>query len=466
MDIKNDLEQFRNKLNKISPTMCFAKWKQVTLHLHNGFTHSCHHPTAHKIPLNELEQDVSALHNTEFKKQQRELMLKGERPKECDYCWRVEDSKDSDNVYSDRVTKSMQGWADKEQEITQAGSGKNINPSYLEVSFSNSCNFKCSYCSPEVSSTWMEEIKQHGGYPTSTGFNNLDWIDQQKKTPIPEREHNPYVEAFWKWWPDLYPDLHTFRITGGEPLMTRHTFKVLDYVIDNPNPDLELGINTNLVIPNVLLDKLIEKAKRIQGEGCVKEFKIFTSCEAHGSRAEYIRNGLDYNKWLDNCYRVLGEIPDSKLTNMATYNALSVTSFKDFMADFLKLRKEFNTGPERRNPVSFDVSYLRWPPHQTVFVLNREHVKQVEDQVTYMYHNKEHAYWPPLCGNGFYEYEINRMQRIHSVFKANFYKGKQEEITNRQDFAKFVDEHDRRRGTDFRKTFPELEDFYIECKSL
>ena len=466
MDIRKDLETFRQKLNKISPSMCFAKWKQVTLHLHNGFTHSCHHPAPHKIPLEEIKIDVSALHNTEFKKQQRDLMLKGERPKECDYCWRVEDSKDSDNVYSDRITKSIQPWADKEKEVVEAGSTENINPSYLEVSFSNSCNFKCSYCSPEVSSTWMEEIKQHGGYPTSTGFNNLDWIKQQEKTPIPEREQNPYVDAFWQWWPDLYPDLHTFRITGGEPLMTRHTFRVLDYIIENPNPDLELSINSNLVVPNPLIDKLIEKAKRIQGEGLIREFKIYTSCDAYGKRAEYIRNGLDYNKWFDNCHRILDEIPDSKLTNMTTYNALSVTSFREFMGDFLKLRQEFNTGPERRNPVSLDVSYLRWPPHQTIFVLNREYVKQVEDQVTYMYKNKEHAYWPPLCGNGYYEHEINRMQRIYSVFKDNYYKGKQDEVTNRRDFVKFVDEHDKRRGTNFLKTFPEMEDFYFECKNL
>jgi len=466
MDVRHKFQDFKHKLDKISPSMCFAKWKQVTLHLHNGFTHSCHHPAPHKIPLEEIEQDVSALHNTAFKKKQREMMLNGERPKECSYCWRVEDSSANNEVYSDRVTKSMQGWADKPDEIISAGSEKNINPSYLEVSFSNSCNFKCSYCSPEVSSTWMEEVKQHGGYPTSTGFNNLDWIKQQQKTPIPEREKNPYVDAFWKWWPDLYPDLHTFRITGGEPLMTRHTFKVLDYVIENPNPNLELSINSNLVIPNVLLDKLIEKAKRIQGEGCIKEFKIYTSCDAHGKKAEYIRNGLDYNKWFDNCHRVLSEIPQSRLINMATYNALSITSFQDFMQDFLKLRTEFNTGPERRNPVNLDVSYLQWPPHQAIFVLDRSYLDLIADQVTYMYRNKEHAYWPPLCGNGYYEFEINKMQRIHSVFKDNLFKGKLEEIENRRDFVRFVDEHDRRRGTDFLKTFPEMQDFYFECKAL
>lgn len=466
MDERQYFEQFKQELDAISPSMCYAKWKQVTLHLHNGFTHSCHHPAPHKIPLEEIKYDVSALHNTSFKKSQRELMLKGERPSECDYCWRTEDASTNKDTYSDRVTKSLQPWADKKSEILEAGSTKNINPSYLEVSFSNACNFKCSYCSPEVSSTWMEEIKKWGGYPTSQNFNNLDWIKQQEKIPIPQKDTNPYVDAFWEWWPDLYPDLHTFRITGGEPLMSRHTFKVLDYIIENPNPKLELSINSNLVVPDALIQKLIEKAKRIQGDGLIREFKVYTSCEAHKQKAEYIRHGLDYNKWIDNCYRILDEIPQSRLVNMATYNALSVTSFQDFMADFLSLRREFNTGPERRNPVNFDISYLRWPPHQAIFVLDRSYLQTIEDTVTYMYRNKEHGYWPPLCGNGFYDYEINKMQRIHAVFKDAYYKGKPQEMQNRRDFVRFVDEHDRRRATDFLKTFPEMEDFYFECKSL
>ena len=41
-----------------------------------------------------------------------------------------------------------------------------VNPRYLEVSFSNSCNLKCAYCLPHISSSWMKELKQFGNYPT------------------------------------------------------------------------------------------------------------------------------------------------------------------------------------------------------------------------------------------------------------------------------------------------------------
>ena len=463
MDEFQDVKKFSNELDAISPSMCFAKWKQVTLHLQTGHNHSCHHPKTHKTPIEELKQDPSALHNTEFKKSQRALMLKGQRPAECDYCWRVEDSSPNKQVLSDRYTKSYEPWAqDYRDEITKTGTG-NINPSYLEVSFSNVCNFKCSYCAPEISSKWMEEIKQHGAYPTSTRFNNLENVIKQDKMPIPHKDPNPYVDAFWEWWPELYKDLRVFRITGGEPLMTKNTFKVLDYVIENPNPKISININSNLCVPKDILDRFIEKVKRIQGENMIAQFQLYTSCEAKGTRAEYIRHGLEYNQWLDNCRRILSEIPKSKLTNMATYNALSVTSFQEFMQDWLQLRKEFMSGPERRNPVSLDVAYLRWPWHQNIHILPKPYLKMMESQVTWMYQNKEVGDWPPLCGNGWYDHEINRMKRIYFVAKQGPDQSFDVEHA-KKDFVKFVDEHDRRRGTDFLKTFPEMTVFYHEVK--
>ena len=464
MDEFQDVKKFSNQLDAVSPSFCLAKWKQVTLHLQTGHNHSCHHPKTHKTPLEELKANPSALHNTEFKKQQRDLMLQGQRPLECDYCWRVEDSSPNKQVLSDRYTKSYEPWAQDFMQEVLDKRNENINPSYMEVSFSNVCNFKCSYCAPEISSKWMEEIKQYGAYPTSTQFNNLENVERQNKMPIPHKDPNPYVDAFWEWWPELYKDLRVFRITGGEPLMAKDTFKVLDYIIENPNPEIKININSNLCVPKNILDKFIEKAKRIQDKQLIKEFQVYTSCEAKGSKAEYIRHGLDYNQWLDNCRRILSEIPNSKLTNMATYNALSVTSFQEFMQDWLQLRREFMTGPERRNPISLDVSYLRWPWHQNIFILPKPYIKMIESQVTWMYHNKEVGDWPPLCGNGFYDHEINRMKRIYYVAKQGAdqsFNVKQ----SQQDFVKFVDEHDKRRGTNFLHTFPEMAGLYIDTKN-
>lgn len=436
----------KQKLDAIGPGMCLAKWKQVTIHLPTGHTHSCHHPITHKIPVEEVVIDASALHNTNYKKSLRKEMMTGERPSECQYCWNVEDNAKDPNVFSDRVHKSFEPWArNYQEEVLDAGWTKNIAPSYLEVSFSYGCNFKCSYCSPEISSKWMEEIQQHGPFPTSRHYNNLGHFARQNKMPIPEREENPYVDAFWKWWPDIYSTLHTFRITGGEPLMTKHTFRVLDYIIANPNKNLELGINSNLCVPDKLFNEFVAKLKI--AVTCVKSITVYTSCEAHGAKAEYIRHGLNYSKWLASCHVLLSKLPNVHLSIMSTYNALSVTSYDQFLDDVVELKVLYKN--TQRN-VRIDIPYLRNPEFLTMGILTKDFLVYAGESVKYM-QAKEQFFDPK---------EISMMQRVHSLFES-LMSTPMSNLTDWQgDFVRFVIEHDKRRGTNFLATFPEMKPFY------
>lgn len=453
----------KENLDTVSPSFCTAKWKQVTLHLQTGQTHSCHHPATHKIPLEELKDNPSALHNTKFKKQQRKMMLEGKRPKECDYCWRVEDS--NSNELSDRYTKSYETWAQPHiKDIVSKGWNDNVNPSYLEVSFSNVCNFKCSYCMPHISSKWMEEIKEHGPYPTSGRFNNLEHLKNTGMMPIPNREHNPYVEAFWKWWPDVSKDLKHFRITGGEPLLTKDTFRVLDDLIENPKPDLEFSVNSNMCVPDTVFNKFIEKMKIIGSEGKVKKLKIFTSAEAHGTQAEYIRHGLNYTQWLSNIRRVLDEVPNCTFTCMSTYNLLSLFSFDKMSKDLLDIKLEYG-GAGKEIPLILNTPYLRYPNHQAVFIAEPEWCDMyLKPQLAFINNNLEDRYIRGKENMGFYQWEGEMLNRVIDVMNYERYEG-ETLATNRSDFIKFVDEHDKRRGTNFLKTFPEMEQAYHGWKN-
>jgi organic radical activating enzyme len=449
-----DLKSVKADLDAIGPGMCLAKWKQVTIHLPTGHTHSCHHPNTHVIPISEIKVNPSALHNTQFKKNRRKEMLEGHRPDECRYCWNVEDSVKDDTVFSDRVFKSSDPWSWPHfQEVIDAGYTGNISPSYLEISFSYGCNFKCGYCSPEISSKWMEEIQQHGGYPTHLNYNNLKMFEEHNKLPIPEREENPYVDAFWQWWPELYPNLHTFRITGGEPLMTKHTFRVLDYILENPNVNLELGINSNLGVPDKLINDFISKIKTIQEKKSVKSITVYTSCEAYGNKAEYIRHGLNYNEWIANCNKVLSECPGIKLVLMSTYNALSVTSYTNFLEDMLKLKEQYI--PQGKW-VGIDIPYLRNPEFLTMSILTADYLSKTKKSWQFMQDNSKF----------FTPYEIGRMQRVYELFKSQLSNPIPYLIDWRKDFVLFVDEHDRRRETNFLGTFPEMLDFYQFCKKI
>ena len=465
-DLTNENEIYvntKNKLDNIGCGMCLAKWTQVTIHLQNGHTHSCHHPRTHKISESEISRNPSALHNTRFKKLKRKEMLEGSRPSECDYCWNVEDNSDR---FSDRVFKSSEPWSLPHfDEITQNDWRTDFNPRYVEVAFSNKCNFKCSYCAPQFSSKWMSEVEQFGGYDTSSRFNSPEHMNNESTKPFKHNEYNPYVEAFWKWWPDLYNDLDTFRITGGEPLLSKDTWKVLDYILEQkePNKNLKIAINSNLGIPDNLVDKLIDKINKITDEGRVKEFVLFTSADTWGDHAEYIRNGLVFNKFWDNINKILSKCPKVVITFMVTYNALSVLRYNKLIKGVYDLKETYNSSDRYWNSAVFlDTSYLRYPGHQTVQVLPESFAPLVFEQAKYadflstIEFNHTHI--------GYSDIEIQKIKRTYDWMISD--KDPQKLLTLQRDFHIFFKEHDRRRGTNFVKTFPELEEFYNYCGEI
>lgn len=456
----------RDELNDVGPGFCLAKWLQVTLHLHNGQTHSCHHPGTHGIPLKEIAEDPSALHNTRYKKQLQRDMIAGARPNECQYCWNVEDL--PGNQISDRYIKSSEmAWAgsDKIQEIVNAtNNGEPVNPTYVEVNFSNVCNFKCGYCSPKFSSQWTHEIDKHGPYELETiKYNDIDYMKAQGSFPLHHKDKNPYVEAFWKWWPELVKTLKVFRITGGEPLLDDNTFKVMDMLSKYPNPELELSFNSNLGVPKDVITKYINNLKPLIDDNKIRRSVLYTSVDAHGKQAEYGRHGLDYKQWLSNLDRVLTDIPNLKATIMCTGNILSITSFQKLLEDVYNLRiKHYHSN--RLVPLTIDISILRWPIHYNVSILPPEYAKMIEGCVTYMQERQENTNGNPPY-QGFYYFEIEKLKRFIETIKQPLNKAENRQVKDAWiDFKKFVDEHDRRRGTNFLETFPELTEFYKNIK--
>ena len=392
-------------------------------------------------------------------------MLEGKRPPECDYCWRVEDS--HPDSLSDRILKSREPWSKPFlNEISNKHWSEDVFPSYAEVSFGNLCNLKCSYCFPQFSSRIMEEIQQYGGYPTSEDFNNLRHLKKTDQMPIPPNQPNPYVDAFWKWWPELYPNLQYFRLTGGEPLINKNTFQVLEHITAEPNSNLTLGINSNLCIPDDLFEKAIEKFKRILGEGLVKKLELYTSAEAKGPQAEYIRFGMDYQKWLDNIHKLCIQVPQLELTIMSTYNVLSIPSYLAFLKDVLAIKREYTYSANQRTSIYLDTPYLRYPKHQAIFIIQPEILKTIFNQVVFMTENLDGAKFEGKDQRGFYKREVDGLKRIYNVASAELNNPTFDTLTNRRDFVKFIDEYDRRRGTNFLQIFPELTDFYHFCKSL
>lgn len=438
-----------------SNSICLAKWLQSTVYLMNGQTHSCHHPTTHKIPINEIKNNPSALHNTQFKMEQRKAMLNGEKPAECQYCWNIEDL--NKNHISDRVYKSTdESWSYPNlQKVLKSQEGQNISPTYLEVAFDNTCNMKCMYCTPDISSKWMEEIVTHGPYKTSNQLGSLEWLKSVDKYPIAKSDENLYVEAFWNWWPNLYANLNTFRITGGEPLLSKNTWRVFEEIKNNPRSDFTLAINTNFQVPDHLFDKFIDYYNEIAPK--IKSFEVYTSCEAHGQHAEYIRTGLNYESFLSNINKFFKRTgSESRINLMITFNILSLSSFDLFLKDIWEIRTAYNPS-DALNRLPMMINYLRWPQFQDVRLASKD-IKMNSLQKIKNYlasHMRESS--PDLRGR-FYLEELDQINRLGSYMLNDFSTIEFEKL--KKDFSIFFQEFDRRRQTSFMKLYPELENLY------
>ena len=445
----NSAEIMREKLGS---ALCLAKWKQVSLHLPTGLNNSCYHPPLHAIDATVLKDNPGALHNTPHKKQQRIMMLNGEKPAECSYCWNIE----KHGELSDRHYRSGEPWAADAFDIIKDSTGtEDIVPSYVEVNFNHACNLSCSYCSPQFSSTWQTEVERLGGYPTGIVHNDPSHFVGRNR-PIPARDHNPYVEAFWAWWPKLYPQLKHFRMTGGEPLMDRNTYRVFDYVLALPNPDLHLNVTSNFSVEPALFEKYIGYVKQLcntQIEHFMQYVSLDTGRKEH---AEYIRHGLDFNRCQHHVDRFLTEIPyRNSLTFIITMNNLSVLGLQEQLDYILDLRRHHSTTYQR---VWFDTPLLRQPAWQSLQILPPAYADVLERVADWMELNLE---TPADPFHGFKDYEVQRMRRDIAWMR----EGTDNVEQKRADFYRFFTEHDRRRGTDFLGTFPEMKSFWQECEA-
>jgi hypothetical protein len=66
--------------------------------------------------------------------------------------------------------------------------------------------------------------------------------------------------------------------------------------------------------------------------------------------------------------------------------------------------------------------------------------------------------------HGFKDYEVARLDRDIAWMRAGQGLPPDEIVQNKADFYRFFNEHDRRRGTDFLKTFPDMAAWWAECE--
>ena len=439
---ETDLDYKRRVIDIKSESFCGAKWYNATIWLGSGQTTSCHHPLPHAIDLEAIKTNPSALHNTVEKKEQRRQMQTGERPKGCEYCWKIEDM-GTDKI-SDRVDKTRIYTDEELNDAYTKPWTQDVNLRTLEIAFDRTCQLACSYCNPAFSSSWVRDIKKHGSYTklASDGRNHFTHVhDSSQLYTI--HDHNPYVEAFFKWWEsDLHRTLTELRITGGEPLMSGYTWQLFDWFKTNRGKSkTRIAVNSNLALEQDKIDRLLEAAEDV-------DLDIYTSNEATHSHAEYIRDGLDYDQWLANVKYLLDSKKLRGLHVMCTVNALCLIRLPYLLKKIVELKQQYG-----QDAINFTLNILRFPSFQSALVLPKEFRSAQANRLNIFKAN---------YGEHLHEFERNHIERL--VDYLNIVETPHSEAFEMpkllNDFKEFYKQYDERRNKNFTETFPELEEWY------
>jgi radical SAM protein with 4Fe4S-binding SPASM domain len=210
----------------------------------------------------------------------------------------------------------------KEVENTQLdGTHPEFKLRYWDVRFSNLCNFSCRSCGPIFSSNWYNDhVKLYNRKPDVSGreMARVEYTAGDEESMIEQMlPHIPYLEQVY--------------FAGGEPLIMKEHYFMLEQLIKHGKTDVRIQYNTNF-------SELAFKDKHVFDYW--KHFKnvsVGASLDGMGPQAELIRKGTDWKQTVNNRERMLTEVPHVDFYVSSTVSAMNVLHVLDFHKEWTKL---------------------------------------------------------------------------------------------------------------------------------
>jgi organic radical activating enzyme len=392
-------------------TACRLKWSWSSLWLDSGATASCHRSSRSSIP-----DDFNQFHNTESKKAARISMLQGQWPGDgCEYCQNIESSGGtSDRMFQNSIPDIYPNELDRDKTKIS------IEPSVLEVFFSNSCNLGCVYCIPELSSLIQQEHKK---------FN----IISTNQYAINDKNYEP---EFWSWFQSNGQKLQRLQILGGEPLIQKPVHTLIDYFQQGDFSNLEFNVITNLSVPPKIIDPILEKLADLINKKRLKRVDIQTSIDCWGEQQTYTRYKIDLDLFERNMQRLL-DYGVFRIGLLSTVNSLSIMQMP-------ALAEKFQSWNNKQK--IFWYMHLVLPVGTSIFdptIFDYSVFKESIDRTKKMLPESDD--WDTKTLKDTFE-------GIDSTLKAVC----SNDPVRQQKLFEFLDSNDHRRNSDWKKIFPWL----------
>ena len=411
------VQDYHNHFPIKTATACNSKWTWSTIWLNKGKTSSCHRVDS--VPID--PDNFANFHNLPKKIADRELMLKGEWPTGgCEYCQKIEVA----GGHSDRQhNNNIGGYVPIELAIDPTAT--HVTPRIVEIFAQNTCNFNCVYCAEDLSSQIQNENKKFGH------------INGVERVPIISKPQTiEYFDQFINWLEENIQNLMRLHLLGGETFIQHDMMeRVFDIIERKPNSDLQLNIFSNFNAPEKYWVDYTNRIKDYCKAGNLGRFDLTCSIDCWGPQAEYVRHGLDLDILENRLAWAAEQSEDWLYLNVnQTVSSMTIKTMPGLIEKINKYNQHrhighyfmFVDGYTFQHPDVFDYSMWAGDFNNILSIMRND---TVEDKETL-------------------ERMVGLQKRLQNTCKQDSQK-----ITQ---LHNYLDELDRRRGTDWRSLFPYL----------
>lgn len=459
--------------SNIRDTICKAAWDYPIVNLSNNEISMCCHAKHHKIS----GEDIDRLGKHIFTKfepiRQAKLdLLNGIQNKNCSYCWELENkglrsSRTGFDQFSNYVysTEYYKGKSETEVASTLLNLTDDqkddlaTNLDYVnnvEIALGNTCDLKCVYCNEYFSTQWITEKIKYNELPISF-IKDVDASTNSKLEAV-----------WWEWFNESVSEKTTVvGFIGGEPLIISKLYEYVEKILDRmPHTVIKrpmyLSVVTNFNTPDQYFNKFINLLPRIAETNLILDLNV--SLESLGSKTEFIRTGTKWDRLKENIEKTLSIISKLPTINrsghvygksvsfnfMIALNALCISDLPNFMKWVIELQNKYEV------PINLRGSQVVYPHWLSPNILPISYITYVDEAIKLLEDEKVKK---ELYLFGPWDTYIQQLNALKLGIGTNA------DTAILADFTKNIDKIEVRRGLQFFDTFPEMIDFYIDCKS-
>lgn len=416
----------KNHLLKESKTFCMFPWVHLMV-TPEGQTFPCCVAVSDNVNSdgstqhlgNTREKSLQEMFHSEVMNDIRKDILNGKETPWCNYCYNHE--KYSPYSFRSSANHHMGKFFDDIVPLTRAdGSVPEFRMRYLDVRFSNVCNFKCRLCGTAYSSQWaVEEIKAEN--PLWVGKTAIIRADETDDLLNEVLEHIPHIELAY--------------FAGGEPLMNDEHYVILEEMIkQGRNEEITLRYNTNCSVNKFRQKDILGLWSRFKG------VEISASLDHYGERAEYIRHGTVWGN-VESNLKLFSTLPNMTISVHSVISLFNIMTYADFL-DYLT--KNIMNSDKFITHSHVLTSTPNWSSAQVL----PEHLKKLTEPTLLDFILK--------CPSRFRGMFTQRIREILTVInEVHSWE------THREEALRNIRQRDALRGEDFNKIFPELESLEV-----